>query len=155
MSADARAGAPRPHPIAPIVGRLHHVGIAAADAGAARALYGDLLGMRESWDETIEAQGVRVIFFALGAGTEIEILIPTREDSPVARFIARHGPGLHHVAYEVEDIVAALAACRDGGLRLVDLVPRIGARGHRVAFLHPDAAGGVLVELVEEPRPPA
>jgi len=101
---------------------MHHIGIATADLAGALAFYCDVLGMRQTWDEVVEEQGVRAVFLApaSGAATEIELLVATRDDSAIARFIAKRGPGLHHVAYEVEDINAALTGCRARGLRLVD-----------------------------------
>lgn len=135
------------------VRRVDHVGIATPDLDRALAFYRDALGMRVAWDEVVEEQGVRAVFLACGHGTEIELLIPTRDDSAVAKFIAKRGAGMHHVAYEVEDIAAALADAKARGLRLVDASPRRGARGHLVAFLHPEAAGGVLVEFIQASHP--
>jgi methylmalonyl-CoA epimerase len=139
-----------------VTGGVDHIGIATADLDGALAFYRDVLGMRVTWDEVVEEQGVRAVFLAPAEPdrvpsptAEIELLIATRDDSAIARFIAKRGPGLHHVAWEVDDIAAALADCRARGLRLVDETPRRGARGHLVAFLHPATAGGVLVELVQ------
>jgi len=145
--------------VPPFAHRLHHVGIATADLACALAFYRDTLGMRVTADEVVEDQGIRAVFLAAGAiaahaSTEVELLVATREDSAIARFLAKRGPGVHHLAYEVGDLAAALADCRARGLRLVDESPRRGARGHLVAFMHPTAADGVLVELVEGPRGP-
>jgi len=98
--------------------------------------------------EVLEDQGVEVVLLACG-GQQVELLAPLRADSPVGKFLAERGPGLHHTAYRVPDLVAALAECREAGLELVDEAPRRGAGGHWVAFLHPRSTGRVLVELIE------
>ncbi len=130
--------------------QLHHVGIAAPDLDAAIALYEGLFEARFTHRETLEAQGVEVALAALPNGGEIELLAPTRNDTGVARFLAERGPGLHHTAYAVADLRAALAECRTRGIELIDAEPRIGAGGLRVAFLHPRDTGRVLIELVEK-----
>ena len=139
--------------------RLHHVGIAARDAAAARDLWGTLLSLREAGRYRVEEFGVLALFLAPNGGTPtggraeagggglLEILEPLAADSPVARFLARCGEGLHHVCFEVEDIRSTLAALEARGVRLVDREPRRGAGGHLVAFIHPSSAGGVLLEL--------
>jgi methylmalonyl-CoA epimerase len=98
--------------------------------------------------EVIEEQGVEAVLLDVGEG-HVELLRPLSEESPVGRFLARRGPGLHHVAYQVEDVQATLAALRERGLRLIDEQPRVGIRGSRVAFLHPSSSGGVLTEIVQ------
>jgi methylmalonyl-CoA/ethylmalonyl-CoA epimerase len=98
--------------------------------------------------ETIESQGVEAALLDVGDG-HVELLAPLAEETPVGHFLARHGPGVHHVAYAVDDVDAALRTLRDGGLRAIDETPRAGIRGSRIAFLHPATAGGVLTELVQ------
>lgn len=129
--------------------RLHHVGIATADLNASVAFYERAFGVRFGQRERLDEQGVDVALGALPAGGEIELLAPFRPDTGVARFLAEHGPGQHHVAYAVTDLPAALAACREQGIELIDAAPRYGAGGLRVAFLHPRSTGHVLIELVE------
>lgn len=124
--------------------RLDHVGIAVRSLAEAIPLYERLEGAPASPPEELPDQGVRAVFVG-----RVELLEPTSPDTPVGRFLERRGPGLHHVAWRVPDLAAELVRLEAEGVRLVDRVPRRGARGHRVAFLHPSAAGGVLVELVE------
>jgi methylmalonyl-CoA epimerase len=129
-------------------GRIDHIGVAVSDLEAAIALHEATYGMRLAHRETIAEQGVEAVLLDVGEN-HVELLAPLGEDTPVGRFLARRGPGLHHVAYQVADIDATLAALRDAGVRLIDATPRVGIRGSRVAFLHPSATGGVLTELVE------
>jgi methylmalonyl-CoA/ethylmalonyl-CoA epimerase len=128
--------------------RIDHIGIAVTDLEAAIALHERTYGMRAAHRETIVSQGVEAVLFDVGEN-HVELLRPLGDDTPVGRFLAKRGPGLHHVAYQVADIDAALARLRDEGVRLIDDEPRIGVRGSRVAFLHPAGTGGVLTELVE------
>lgn len=132
---------------------VEHIAIAVDDLTHAAALYRSILGTEESGRETLDSEGVRVTFFRLGS-TRIELLEPTEDDSPVGRFLKRRGPGLHHIAFEVEDLDGALARCRSAGLETVGETPRTGAGGRRVAFLHPSGTGGVLIELSESPGRP-
>ena len=135
--------------ILPLVfGRIDHIGVAVADLAAAIALHEDTYGMRLVHRETIEEQGVEAVLLDVGEN-HVELLAPLGDDTPVGRYLARRGPGLHHVAYQVADIDAALARLRDAGVRLIDEAPRVGIRRSRVAFVHPGATGGVLTELVE------
>lgn len=127
---------------------LDHVGIAVASLDEALPLWESLIGAPGSGREIVESQGVEVVFVGAGAG-RVELLAPTRPESPVARFLERRGPGTHHLCYRVPDIRAALAAARQAGLTLIDAEPRSGAHGHQVAFLHPRSTGGVLVEYVQ------
>lgn len=127
---------------------LDHIGIVTASLADSLHLYQDVLGMTQVHHETLEDQGVEVVLLACG-GQKVELLAPLRPDSPVGKFLAERGPGLHHVAYRVPDLVAALAECRAAGLELVDQAPRRGAGGHGVAFLHPRSTGHVLIELIE------
>jgi methylmalonyl-CoA/ethylmalonyl-CoA epimerase len=131
-----------------VFGSIDHIGVAVADLDAAIALYHDTYGMPLVHRETIEEQGVEAALLDVG-DSHLELLAPLGEDTPVGRFLARRGPGLHHVAYRVDDVAAALGELRAAGLRLIDEAPRTGIRGSQVAFLHPSAAGGVLTELVQ------
>ncbi|MFW5786625.1 MAG: methylmalonyl-CoA epimerase [bacterium] len=128
--------------------RVDHVGIAVKDLEAASKVYSELLGMERQGVEEVADQKVRVAFFPLG-DSEIELLEPTTEDSPIAAFIAKRGPGIHHMAVRVDDLPAALERARKAGMRLIDEEPRAGAGGARIAFVHPASTGGVLLELCE------
>lgn len=132
-------------------GGIDHVGVAVEDIDRALALYRDRLGLRERHRETVEALGVEAVLLEVGDGF-VELLEPLAEDTGVGRFIARNGPGIHHVAYRTDDIDAALETMRAAGLRLIDQAPRAGVRESRVAFLHPDATYGALTEIVEPAR---
>jgi methylmalonyl-CoA/ethylmalonyl-CoA epimerase len=129
-------------------GRVDHIGVAVEDLGAAIALYGDTLGMELAHREVVPEQGVEAVLLDVGEN-HVELLAPLGPDTPVGRFLAGKGPGLHHVAYQVGDIDAALARLREQGVRLIDEQPRVGIRNSRVAFVHPKATGGVLTEIVE------
>ena len=131
-----------------LFGRIDHIGIAVTDLDAAVQLYGGSFDMAEQHRETVEAQGVEAILLEVGEG-HIELIKPLSDDTGVAKFIAKNGEGMHHVAYQVDDIDAALQKVRDAGMRLIDEQPRTGIRGSRVAFLHPSASGGVLTEMVQ------
>jgi methylmalonyl-CoA/ethylmalonyl-CoA epimerase len=131
-----------------VFGRIDHIGVAVEDLDGAIALYRDRLGMREQHRETVEEQGVDAVLLEIGEG-HVELLAPLSPDSAVGRFLERSGPGLHHVAYQTEDIDSALDSVREAGMRLIDEEPRAGIRGSRVAFVHPKSTGGVLTELVE------
>lgn len=125
---------------------LDHIGIAVRDLASALAFYRDALGLEVEEMEEVGPQGVRVHFLPAG-GPRLELLEATAEASPVARFLERRGPGLHHVTFLVDDIHAALAELKARGVRLVDEQPRRGAEGALVAFIHPSSTHGVLVEL--------
>ena len=129
-------------------GRIDHIGVAVADLDAAIRLHRERYGMPLVHRETIAAQGVEAALLDVGE-SHVELLSPLGDDSTVGRFLARRGPGLHHVAYQVADIDAALGSLREAGVRMIDEQPRTGIRGSRVAFLHPSAAAGVLTELVQ------
>ena len=135
----------------PVFGRIDHIGVAVEDLDEAIALYGERLGMPVQHRETVEEQGVEAVLLGVGE-SHVELLRPLGPDTAVGKFLARSGPGLHHVAYGTDDIESALEAVRGAGLRLIDERPRIGIRGSRVAFLHPKSTGGVLTELVEPRR---
>ena len=129
-------------------GLIDHVGVAVDDLEEAIALYSERLGMPLAHRETVEEQGVEAVLLDVGA-THVELLSPLGPETPVGRFLDRKGPGLHHVAYRVDDIDAALARLREEGIELIDQEPRTGIRNSRVAFVHPRATGSVLTEIVE------
>jgi methylmalonyl-CoA/ethylmalonyl-CoA epimerase len=131
-----------------MLGRIDHVGVAVEDVDAAVALYADGLGLEVEHREVVEEQGVDAALLGVGDG-HVELLAPLGPDTPVGRYLAKRGPGLHHVAYAVDDIDAVLDTLRSRGLRLIDEQPRTGIRDSRVAFVHPAALGGVLTEIVE------
>jgi methylmalonyl-CoA epimerase len=129
--------------------RIDHVGVAVRDLEPAISLLSGMFGMPLVHREVVESQGVEAVLLDIGE-SHVELLAPLADDTPVGRFLARSGPGLHHVAYAVEDIDAELTRLSGEGVRLIDQTSRIGLRGSRVAFLHPAACGGVLTELVQE-----
>ncbi len=128
--------------------RVDHIGVAVEDIDASLELYERDYGMTLVHRETVTEQGVEAVLLDVGEN-HIELLAATGPDTPVGRFIAKKGPGMHHVAYQVDDIEAALAALKEAGLKLIDETPRIGIRNSRVAFLHPRTAGGLLTEIVQ------
>jgi methylmalonyl-CoA epimerase len=127
---------------------IHHIGVAVADLDESIQLYRDALGAELVHRAASETEGLEAAVLRIGDG-EVELMAALREDSPVGKFMAKRGPGLHHVAYGVPDIEAALATAREAGLELIDTTPRIGLGGRRIAFVHPKSLGGVLTELVE------
>ncbi len=129
--------------------RIHHVGVAVADLDESIRLYVNALGAELVHRAASEPEGLEAALLTVG-DSEIELMAALRADSPVGKFMARRGPGLHHVAYSVADINAALAAARESGLELIDSEPRIGLHGRRIAFVHPKSMGGVLTEFVEQ-----
>jgi len=131
-----------------VFNRIDHIGIAVEDMDAALALYERNYAMTLVHRETITAQGVDAALLDIGEN-HVELLGALGPDTPVGKFLAKKGPGIHHVAYQVDDIEAALAALRDAGMRLIDETPRTGIRNSRVAFLHPATAGSVLTEIVQ------
>jgi len=132
---------------------LDHVGIAVPSLEIAIPTYELLTGARHTDPVRVDSEGVILTFVGTGIG-RVELLQPTSPDSAVARFLERRGPGLHHLAYRVPDIETALSDLTAAGLETVGRAPRIGAHGHRIAFLDPRSTGGVLIELVEEAVPP-
>lgn len=126
--------------------RIAHVGVAVTDLDAALAFYRDVLGLQPHPPE--QADGATIVSLPFGE-SEVELLAPLRTDSPIAKFLERRGPGIHHICYRVPDLDAALASCQKAGYRLVDQVPRTGAGGRRIAFVHPKATAGILLELTE------
>jgi methylmalonyl-CoA epimerase len=129
-------------------GRIDHIGVAVEDLDAAIRLYESSFEMALAHRETVESQGVEAVLLDVGDG-HVELLRPLGADTAVGKFIDRKGPGLHHVAYAVDDIDSTLVSLRDAGLELIDSEARTGIRASRVAFLHPRSTGGVLTELVE------
>ena len=134
-------------------GFVDHIGIAVPDMDEALTLYRDILGLELERLETVPQENVKVAFLKLdrvGAVGHIELLAPLSEEGAIAGFIARKGPGLHHVAVAAENIDLMLERCREAGLRLIDETPRTGAGGKQIAFLHPKSGGGVLIEICSE-----
>ncbi|HEY2160414.1 MAG TPA: methylmalonyl-CoA epimerase [Solirubrobacteraceae bacterium] len=129
-------------------GALDHVGVAVQDIDSSLALYGTSLGMPLVHRETVVSQGVDAALLDVG-DSHIELLAPLGADTPVGKFLSKRGPGLHHVAYRVDDIAETLSALAAAGLKLIDEQPRVGIRGSLVAFLHPTSTGGVLTEIVQ------
>ena len=129
-------------------GRIDHIGVAVEDLDAAIALYEQTFGMALVHRETVTEQGVEAVLLDVGEN-HVELLSPLGPDTPVGKFLAKKGPGLHHVAYQVTDIASALEQLKADGVRLIDETPRTGIRGSKVAFLHPAASGSVLTEIVQ------
>ena len=127
---------------------IDHIGVAVESLDEAIPLYAEQLGMELVHRETVSEQGVEAVLLDVG-DSHVELLQPLSPETPVGKFLARRGPGLHHVAYRVADIDAVLRSLASAGARLIDASPSIGIRGARVAFLHPGSTGGVLTELVE------
>ncbi len=128
--------------------RIDHIGVAVENLDDAIKLYERSFDMELAHRETVESQGVEAVLLDVGEG-HVELLAPLGPDTPVGKFIAKKGPGIHHVAYAVEDIEAALEQVKAAGLQLIDEEPRTGIRRSRVAFLHPSATGSVLTEIVQ------
>ncbi|PLX81450.1 MAG: methylmalonyl-CoA epimerase [Desulfuromonas sp.] len=128
--------------------KINHIGIAVRSLDTALPLYRDVLGMTFEGSEEVVDQKVKVAFLATGE-SRIELLEPTSPDSPVAKYLEKNGEGIHHIAYEVDDLGSALAELKKQEIRLIDQEPRGGAHGTRIAFLHPKATGGVLTELCQ------
>jgi methylmalonyl-CoA/ethylmalonyl-CoA epimerase len=126
--------------------RIAHVGVAVSDLDAALAFYRDVLGIEPHPPEQVD--GATILSLSLGE-SDIELMAPTAADTPVGKFLANRGPGIHHICYRVPDLDAALRACREAGYRLIDEVPRAGAAGRRIAFVHPKATAGILLELTD------
>jgi methylmalonyl-CoA/ethylmalonyl-CoA epimerase len=131
-----------------VLTRIHHVGVAVADLDESIRLYRSALGAELVHRAVNESEGLEAAFLRTGEG-EIELMSATRAESPVGKFLAKRGPGLHHVAYGVTDIGKALADASAAGLELIDSAPRMGMHGSLIAFVHPKSMGGVLTELVE------
>ncbi len=129
--------------------KISHLGIATKGIDEALKFWQDALGLENVHTETVEDQKVRVAMLPLGE-TNIELLEPTSEDSPIQKFLEKRGGGIHHIAVEVENIEESLVKLKNQGMRLIDEKPRVGAEGCLVAFVHPSSAGGVLMELVQK-----
>jgi methylmalonyl-CoA epimerase len=127
---------------------VDHIGVAVDDLDAFIKLYSEQLGMPLEHRETVAEQGVEAALLGVG-DSHVELLAPLAEDTPVGKFLAKRGPGIHHAAYRCADVAAALESCKQRGLRVIDEKPRHGIRGSLVAFLHPASTGGVLTELVQ------
>lgn len=137
-----------PAAVKPLSSGLDHIGVAVPSLAEGLALYRDLLGLKLLYQEEVASDGVRVAVLELGGG-HLELLEPMGPDTPVGRFLAKRGPGIHHIALRVRDCAAALAAVRAAGCAVLDEVPRPGAGGKFIAFLHPKSTGGVLLELCQ------
>jgi methylmalonyl-CoA/ethylmalonyl-CoA epimerase len=131
--------------------KIDHLGIAVRSLDEAIPFYRDTLGLAFEGVEEVAGYRVKVAFLQIGE-SKIELLEPTTEEGMIAAFLREHGPGLHHVAYEVEDIEAAILTCEARGARMIDRTPRQGAHGARVAFIHPESAQSVLTELCQHAR---
>jgi methylmalonyl-CoA/ethylmalonyl-CoA epimerase len=131
-----------------LFGRIDHIGVAVSSIDESIGLYRDSFQMAEQHRETVEEQGVKAVLLEVGEG-HVELIEPLSPESGVAKFIERYGEGMHHVAYQTDDIDATLRMLQQSGLRLIDETPRTGIRRSRVAFLHPSATGGVLTEIVQ------
>lgn len=129
--------------------RLTHIGIAVRSIEKSSALFSKLFGIREEHTEEVIPQKVKAMFFRVGEGG-IELLEPTGIDSPVAKFIAKRGEGVHHLSFEVDDLDAEIARLKSEGFQMIDEKPRMGADGFKVAFLHPKSTNGVLVEISQK-----
>ena len=134
---------------APMFTEIDHVAIAVNDLEAAIKYYGDVFGAQVDHREVVESDGVEEALLKV-AESYVQLLTPTRDDSPVAKYLANKGEGLHHIGYRVKDCAAALQAIKDAGGRVIDDAPRPGSRGTTVAFVHPKAIFGTLIELVQE-----
>ena len=127
--------------------RISHIGIAVQSVDDAAPFYSEILGLMQV--PLDNADGARIVGFAAGDAL-VELLEAQNPQSPIAKFLDKRGPGIHHICFAVDDLDATLALCRSAGVRLVDPVPRIGAEGKRIAFLHPSTTNGVLIELSED-----
>ena len=134
-----------------MLNRIYHLGYAVEDIEAASSFYRGNFGAMPGEPEVVEEQGIVATMFRVGESA-IELVQPTRPDSPVGKFLARQGEGFHHVAFEVDDLQSVLAGLKRNGVNLIDEEPRRGAGGMSIAFIHPEGAFGVLTELVELPR---
>ncbi|HEY3102277.1 MAG TPA: methylmalonyl-CoA epimerase [Pyrinomonadaceae bacterium] len=132
--------------------KIHHIGIATSGIDGASEVWSDLLGLQAGHTEDVPGQKVRVCMLPVGE-SRLELLEPMSPDSPISKFLEKRGAGIHHIAVSVEDIRSVLDDLKAKGARLIDEEPRTGASGCLVAFIHPSSTGGVLLELVEDPKP--
>jgi methylmalonyl-CoA epimerase len=130
---------------------LDHIGVAVRDLNGAIGFYRDVLGLKLEGVHVLAERRVRVAFFSISGGTRIELLEPIDNESTIAKFLASHGEGIHHLAVKVEDIEAVLEKFKQKGLTLIDEKPKAGAEGKKIAFVHPKSTRGVLLELCEGP----
>lgn len=128
--------------------KIDHLGIAVDDLAAAVELYRDILGLEYAGEETVAEQKVRTAFFPLGESS-VELLEATDPDSPIAKFIEKKGPGIHHIALRVDNVAKAIEVLLGKGVRMIDTVPRVGAHGAKIAFIHPKSTPGILVEICQ------
>ncbi|MFC1683640.1 methylmalonyl-CoA epimerase [Candidatus Zixiibacteriota bacterium] len=128
--------------------KLEHIGIAVADLDAAVGMYRDALGLEPDQVLEVPERGMKIAFFTIGE-IQLELLASSRQGSDIGNFLEKRGPGMHHLAFLVDDVAAALENLKEKGVRLIDEEPKRGGRGNKIAFLHPKATGGVLVELCE------
>ena len=133
-----------------MLGKIEHIALAVADLDAALDLYSSIWGLEVESRERVEDQGVEEAMLPLGE-SYLQLLAPTGPDTTVGKFIDKRGEGLHHIAYEVDDLPGALAELKSKGVPLIDEAPRVGGRGHMVAFVHPKGNHGLLVELIQKP----
>jgi len=131
--------------------KIDHIGIAVESIENWLGFYRDVLGLELSRSEEVKTQKVQVAFLKIGE-SQIELLEPTSDDSPISNFLKARGGGIHHIAIKVDDIRGALARLREAGVRLIDNEPRVGSHNQLVAFVHPKSSGGVLIELTQEPK---
>ena len=131
--------------------RLDHIGVAVKDMDGAISLYRDVLGLKLEGTHVLTERGVRVAFFSIGNDAHIELLEPLSSESTIAKFLASHGEGLHHIALKVDDVEALLEEFKQKGMTLIDEKPKAGAEGKKIAFVHPKSTRGVLLELCEGP----
>ncbi|HPZ22857.1 MAG: methylmalonyl-CoA epimerase [Bacillota bacterium] len=128
--------------------KIDHLGIAVEDLAAAVELFRDTLGLEYAGEETVADQKVRTAFFPLGESS-VELLEATDPDSPIAKYIEKKGPGIHHIALRVDDVAKAIEVLLGKGVRMIDTVPRVGAHGAKIAFIHPKSTPGILVEICQ------
>ena len=138
-----------PDPL-PHLGPVDHIGIAVQDLEEGKRLYGEVFGLKLVFEEEVPTERVKVAAYD-GGGMRLELLCSTDPEGPIGRFVKKRGPGIHHVCYRVDDVAAVLKHLQARGLRTLDDVPRSGAGGCQVAFIHPKSAGGVLVEISQPP----